>query len=111
MQQLDMMDIAGQKIGVKIAPMSAGETAQLAANAARLDLDDEGESTGHLHDDFTMGRIKAMIANISSCLLLRLSFICQWTTRSPCSLHPSLSIFPSSPSKDAIAIRLLGWQP
>ena len=42
MQQLDMMDIAGNKIGVKVAPMSAGETAQLAANAARIDLDDEG---------------------------------------------------------------------
>ena len=42
MQQLDQMDIAGQKIGVKIAPMSAGETAQLAAAAARVDLDDEG---------------------------------------------------------------------
>ncbi len=41
MQQLDQMDIAGQKIGVKIAPMSAGE---VAANAARLDLDDEGDS-------------------------------------------------------------------
>jgi len=43
MQQLDMMDIAGNKIGVKVAPMSAGETAQLAANAARMDLDDEGD--------------------------------------------------------------------
>lgn len=42
MQQLDQMDIAGQKLGVKIAPMSAGETAQLAAAAARVDLDDEG---------------------------------------------------------------------
>ena len=42
MQQLDQMDIAGHKLGVKIAPMSAGETAQLAAAAARVDLDDEG---------------------------------------------------------------------
>lgn len=43
MQQLDQMDIAGQKITVKIAPMTAGETAQLAAAAARVDLDDEGK--------------------------------------------------------------------
>ena len=42
MQQLDQMDIAGQKIAVKIAPMTPGETAQLAAAAARVDLDDEG---------------------------------------------------------------------
>ena len=42
MQQLDQMDIAGQKISVKIAPMTPGETAQLAATAARVDLDDEG---------------------------------------------------------------------
>jgi len=64
MQQLDMMDIAGQKIGVKIAPMSAGETAQLAANAARLDLDDEGGFTGHLHSNFPPDLIHAMIAKI-----------------------------------------------
>ena len=44
MQQLDKMDIAGLKLGVKIAPMSAGETAQLAAAAARVDLDDEGKT-------------------------------------------------------------------
>ncbi len=44
MQQLDQMDIAGLKLGVKVAPMSAGETAQLAAAAARVDLDDEGKT-------------------------------------------------------------------
>ena len=44
MQQLDQMEIADQKIGVKIAPMSAQETAQLAAAASRVDLDDEGAS-------------------------------------------------------------------
>lgn len=42
MQQLDQMDIAGQRITVKIAPLTPGETAQLAAAAARVDLDDEG---------------------------------------------------------------------
>ena len=44
MQQLDQMEIADQKIGVKIAPLSAQETAQLAAAASRVDLDDEGAS-------------------------------------------------------------------
>lgn len=44
MQQLDGMDIAGHKLGVKIAPMSAADTAQLAAAAARVDLDDEGKA-------------------------------------------------------------------
>ena len=42
MQQLDAMDVAGQKIGVKMAPLTAQETAQLAAAASRVDLDDEG---------------------------------------------------------------------
>lgn len=42
MQQLDAMDVAGQKIGVKMAPLTAQETAQLAAQASRVDLDDEG---------------------------------------------------------------------
>ena len=51
MQQLDQMDIAGQKISVKIAPMTPGETAQLAAAAARVDLDDEGGPPLHSVSD------------------------------------------------------------